>query len=141
MINFDAQNNFVLDQAPEWASWLGQVVASEGFSLGSVDYVFCNDVYLLELNQEFLSHDTLTDIITFDYNVGRTVHGEIYISTERVVENSREYGVSMAEELGRVMVHGILHLCGYKDKSESEQQIMRSREDYWLGKSKTLLIK
>ena len=140
MINFDAQNDFVLDQAQKWALWLGEVVAAEGFTLGSVDYVFCDDAYLLELNQEFLSHDTLTDIITFDYNVGRTVHGEIYISTERVTENSREYGVSMAEELGRVMLHGILHLCGYKDKSESEKQTMRSRENYWLNKTKSLLI-
>ena len=134
MINFDAQNEFSLEHPEQWALWLTVVVAAEGYTLGAIGYVFCDDAFLLKLNQEFLDHDTLTDIITFDNNVGRTVHGEIYISTMRVAENSQEYGVSTDNELARVMVHGVLHLCGYKDKSSEDQEKMRSREDYWINK-------
>lgn len=138
MISFDAQNEFILDHEQHWVAWLEQVIKAEGFSLGSLEYVFCNDDFLLKLNQEFLNHDTLTDIITFDNSVGRTIHGEIYISTQRVIENSQEYGVSTENELARVVVHGVLHLCGFKDKTEEDSQKMRVREDYWIKKHKTL---
>ena len=138
MISFDAQNEFILDHEQHWVAWLEHVIRAEGFSLGSLEYVFCDDDFLLKLNQEFLNHDTLTDIITFDNNVGRTIHGEIYISTQRVIENSQEYGVSTENELARVVVHGVLHLCGFKDKTEEDSQKMRAREDYWIKKHKTL---
>lgn len=141
MINFDAQNEFVLGHSELWASWLTEVVSTEGFVLGSLDYVFCDDGFLLDLNQEFLNHDTLTDIITFDNNVGKTLHGEMYISTQRVEENSVEYGVSMEYELARVMVHGVLHLCGYKDKTPKDEAQMRAREDFWIESLKLLKIK
>ena len=140
MINFDAQNDFTLDQQEHWIAWLEGVIKAEGFNLGSLEYVFCNDDFLLKLNQDFLNHDTLTDIITFDNNVGQTVHGEIYISTERVRENSLEYGVSVMNELARVVVHGVLHLCGYKDKSEEDVLSMRAREDYWIERFNILNI-
>ena len=138
MISFDAQNEFILDHEQHWVAWLEQVIRAEGFSLGSLEYVFCDDAFLLNLNQESLDHDTLTDIITFDNNVGRTIHGEIYISTQRVIENSQEYGVSTENELARVVVHGVLHLCGFKDKTEEDSQKMRAREDYWIKKHKIL---
>jgi probable rRNA maturation factor len=138
MISFDTQNDFTLKHPEQWASWLTQAVLDEGYALGSVDYIFCDDDFLLELNQKFLNHDTLTDIITFDNNVGKTAHGEIYISTDRVKENSIEYGVSFWNELARVTVHGVLHLCGYKDKSQEEQDQMKLREDFWIDKFKTL---
>lgn len=134
MISFDSQNSFKLSKPDQWSLWLEEVVKSEGFTLGSLDYVFCDDEFLLGINQEFLNHDTLTDIITFDNNIGKTVHGEIYISTDRVKENSLEYGVSMENELARVVVHGALHLCGYKDKTEQDETRMRAREDYWIEK-------
>ncbi|MDA0863618.1 MAG: rRNA maturation RNase YbeY [Bacteroidetes bacterium] len=134
MISFDAQNEFTLDHQEDWTAWLVQVIKIEGFNLGSLAYIFCDDDFLLKLNQDFLNHDTLTDIITFDNNVGRTIHGEIYISTDRVIENSQEYGVSVMNELARVVVHGVLHLCGYKDKSEEDVLKMRGREDYWIEK-------
>lgn len=138
MISFDAQNDFMLERPEHWASWLEGVIAQEGFTLGDLSYVFCSDEYLWDLNQKFLNHDTLTDIITFDYNVGKTINGEVYISTDRVAENSEQYKVPIAQELARVVVHGALHLCGYKDKSEHESAQMREREDYWINNLKIL---
>ena len=138
MISFDTQNEFMLERPLEWASWLDAVIVEEGFSLGELCCVFCSDEYLLDLNQRFLNHDTLTDIITFDYKVGKTINGEVYISTERVAENCTHYKVPITHELARVVVHGVLHLCGYKDKSEEELGLMRQREDYWISKFKIL---
>ena len=132
MISFNSQNDYSLNDSKPWVLWLEEVVSQEGYSVGEVDYVFCSDDYLLELNQEFLNHDTFTDIITFGGNVGKTVNGEIYLSTERVMDNSKTYGVSFDLELSRVMVHGVLHLCGYNDKTDQEALKMQAREDYWL---------
>jgi len=138
MISFNSQNDYSLNDTKPWVLWLEEVVSQEGYSVGEVDYVFCSDDYLLELNQEFLNHDTLTDIIPFDNKVGQTVHGEIYISTDRVKENSLEYEVTFEHELARVLVHGVLHLCGYRDKTNQEQEVMRGREDYWINMFKVL---
>jgi len=95
--------------------------------------VFCDDDYLHKLNVEFLNHDTLTDIISFDYSVGKVIQGDVFISVERVAENAIEYKVSFLEELHRVIVHGILHYCGYKDKTEKDAVLMRSKENYYLS--------
>ena len=114
---------------------VGRVIGSEGKVVGELTYVFCNDQQLLKLNKEFLNHDTLTDIITFDYSLGNEIHGEIYISTDRVEENAEEFEVSFMNELSRVMVHGILHLCGYKDKSEEEKNQMRNKENHYLAEA------
>ncbi len=105
-----------------------------------IDFIFCRDEYLLGLNQQFLNHDTFTDIITFDLSEGtELLKGEIYISIERVAENASKFETDYNEELHRVIFHGILHLCGFKDKKKEDQQIMRMMENQSLEEYKTLL--
>lgn len=107
----------------------------QGKKLEAVNFIFCTDEYLLELNQEHLNHNTFTDIITFELSPqGQPLVADIYISIERVKENARLFGVSFKEELHRVIFHGALHLCGYKDKKPGEQRVMRNMEAEWLGK-------
>jgi len=132
MISFNYETNFSLDNEAELSKWISQVIISEGFIEGELNYIFCNDEYLLKLNIEYLNHDTLTDIISFDYTLGKQINGDIYISTERVLENSKDFDVSFIEELKRVMVHGVLHYCGYKDKTKSESKRMREKENHYL---------
>lgn len=114
------------------SSWLEAVVREEGFSIGELNYIFCTDDYLHDLNVKYLQHDTLTDVIGFDNSVGKKLHGDIFISAERVADNAREFGIEMKEELHRVMVHGLLHFCGYSDKDERKKELMTEREDYHL---------
>ena len=128
-INFYSENDFVLEDHGKYESWIERVIASEEKKLEELSYIFCDDEYLLNLNEEFLQHDTYTDIITFDYSVGKILQGDIYISTERVKENSEEFNVSFEEELRRVIIHGVLHLCGYKDKTKEQSLLMRQREE------------
>lgn len=132
MISFNYETNFSLNNEAELSKWISQVIISEGFIEGELNYIFCNDEYLLKLNIEYLNHDTLTDIISFDYTLGKQINGDIYISTERVLENSKDFDVSFIEELKRVMVHGVLHYCGYKDKTKSESKLMREKENHYL---------
>lgn len=134
MISYNSENTFILDNEHQISSWIEEVITEENFKLGEINYIFCNDDYLHKLNVEFLQHDTLTDIISFDYTVGKIIQGDIYISTERVAENAQDYQVSFLEELLRVMVHGVLHYCGYKDKTDSEAHIMREKENHYLQK-------
>lgn len=129
MISFNYENEFELSNEEQLSNWISKVIASEDKKEGEINYIFCDDEYLLSLNEQYLNHDTLTDIISFDYSVGKELHGDIFISTERVLENAAEFEVSFEEELKRVMVHGVLHYCGYKDKSEEDEQLMRSKED------------
>ena len=129
IINFYSENDFQLGEESVYESWLKEVIASENKQLEEVSYIFCDDQYLLEINQKYLDHDTYTDIISFDNCIGNILAGDIFISTERVGENAREYGVEFQEELRRVMAHGILHFCGYKDKSEKEAAEMRRKEE------------
>ena len=128
-INFYSENEFQFEQEESYESWIQRVIESEGKKLEEISYIFCDDDYLLDINMEYLDHDTYTDIISFDYSVGNILQGDIYISTERVEENSREYNVSFEEELRRVIIHGVLHLCGYKDKSAEESSLMRLKEE------------
>ena len=129
MIEFD-YNNIDLDfNEAIHASWLSNVIISEGKTEGDFSYLFCDDEYLLDLNQRFLNHDTLTDIITFDNSIGNIIGADVCISIERVRANALEFNVSFEEELRRVIVHGVLHTCGYKDKTESESLKMRQLED------------
>ena len=114
------------------SNWLKYVTTKEGKEIGELVYVFCNDDYLIEKNIQFLKHDTLTDVITFDYCNEEIISGDILISTERVKENALKYEVDFLTELHRVMVHGLLHLLGYKDKSESDTALMREKENYYL---------
>lgn len=128
-INFYSENEFRFEYEEFYFSWIQRVIESEGKKLEEISYIFCDDDYLLDINMKYLDHDTYTDIISFDYSVGNILQGDIYISTERVEENSREFNVSFEEELRRVIIHGVLHLCGYKDKSEEESSLMRLKEE------------
>ncbi len=133
MIELNYQNNFKRLDEVSYSKWLVQVAVSENKTLGELSFVFCSDEFLLKINQDHLNHDTYTDIITFDYSDNGLISGEIYISTERVKENAGRFSVSEINELHRVMAHGVLHLCGYGDKSEFETQLMREKENEKIG--------
>lgn len=113
--------------------WLRTVAESEIKTLGDVNIIFCSDSYILDTNIKYLGHDYFTDIITFDYCEGKVISGDLFISVDSVRENSIFYGTSFDQELNRVMVHGILHLIGYDDHTESDIAVMRSKEDYYLN--------
>lgn len=113
--------------------WLKETIENEGYKLTELNYIFCSDEYLHQMNVSYLNHDTLTDIITFDNSeVEGKIVGDIFISTDRVAENAKNFGVEFIDELNRVMVHGALHLVGYKDKKKEEQEKMRAKENYYL---------
>ena len=129
MIAFHFKSELVIQKKTDYADWINRVIVSEGFSAGQIDYIFCTDDYLLELNKDYLNHDTFTDIITFDYRDGSIISGDIFISTDRVQDNAKKFDVEFSNELRRVMIHGILHLAGFGDKSKEEKDIMRLKED------------
>jgi probable rRNA maturation factor len=136
MISFNYENNFKLTNEIKLSKWLSSVILAENCKEDEINYIFCDDEYLHIINVEFLNHDTFTDIISFDYSIGKTLQGDIYISTERVEDNANDYKVQFYEELQRVMVHGILHYCGYKDKTPEDAKLMRAKEEFYL---KTLI--
>ena len=113
--------------------WLQKIIEIENKNYGEIVYVFCKDAYLIQKNIQFLKHDTLTDVITFDYCKGNQISGDILISIDRVEENSKIFKVGFLEELDRVMVHGLLHLLGYKDRTKEEAKIMNSKENFYLS--------
>ncbi len=122
----------ILDLRSEFFnSWLSKVCESESNKLGDISLVFCSDNYLLKVNQDYLQHDYFTDIITFDYE-GESISGDLFISVDRVRDNARANSITFLNELHRVVVHGVLHLLGYKDKTTEEKQEMRSKEDFYL---------
>jgi len=129
MISFNYETGFELTDEKSLALWLSAVIISEQKKEGDINYIYCDDDYLLQINQQYLNHDTLTDIISFDYSVGNELHGDIFISVERVRENAINFEVSFEEEMMRVMVHGVLHYCGYKDKSLEDEAVMRQLEN------------
>ncbi len=129
MVSFEYNCEMPLRLSLKHKVWLQQVVRKEGKVTGDISYVFCDDAYMLQQNNAFLQHDTYTDIITFDECVGDVISGSILISADRVEENASKFGKTFENELLRVVVHGTLHLCGYKDKSESEAKLMRQKED------------
>ena len=133
MIDFNYETTFSLEDIELWSNWLRSVIDNEDRLEGELNYIFCDDKYLHKLNLEYLNHDTFTDIISFDYSVGNRLHGDIYISVDRVLDNAKTYGIGFKRELARVMVHGILHLCGYKDKSSADIIIMRGKEDAYIS--------
>lgn len=116
--------------------WILKVIRLEGFIPGNINFIFCSDQYLLSLNLKYLQHDTFTDVITFDYSEGtgkkRNIHGDIYMSIERIRENAHIYKVSLSGEIRRVMVHGVLHLLGYNDQNPHLRQQMKEKEDFYL---------
>ncbi|RKS96574.1 rRNA maturation RNase YbeY [Chryseobacterium defluvii] len=118
----------------DYTKWLEDIILSEEKKPGEINYIFCDDEYLLKVNQDYLQHDYYTDIITFDYVKGKTISGEIFVSLQRISDNASTLSKNYEEELRRVLAHGILHLCGYKDKTEEEEKEMRRKEDVYLAK-------
>ena len=133
MIDFNYLNDFNLGKEEELRSWIQFVLDEEDRELGEISYIFCEDDYLLDINVKHLKHNTLTDIISFDYSLGRVVSGDIYISVERVKENAGDRRVDFEDELHRVMIHGVLHYIGYRDKTDEDTREMRRKEDYYLS--------
>lgn len=129
MIRYTNQTPFRLTDKRAITNWLKKVIQSEGFSLGEIEYFFCTDNQLLEINRTNLNHDTYTDIITFDYTVSKLINSDIFISIERVRDNAAVFNIDETLELRRVMVHGILHLCGYNDKFKENKILMTQKED------------
>ena len=133
-IFFHSECDFKPESISHLDSWIKDAIANEQKILGEINYIFCDDDYLLEKNQTYLNHDTYTDIITFDYSEENSVSGDIFISIERLKENACKFAVPFDTELRRVMIHGVLHLIGYKDKSDKEKKLMREKEDFYLNK-------
>jgi rRNA maturation RNase YbeY len=136
MVTFNYETQFDLKDENLLEYWIDNVVSKKGFSLGELNYIFCDDEYLHKLNVEFLQHDTLTDVISFDNTLGKLISGDIYISIERVADNAKDFEVEFIEELHRVMIHGVLHYMGYKDKTETEKKEMRNAENKALSEFK-----
>ena len=128
MVIFNYETDFQLENELVYEQWIDAVIESEGKEPGEINYIFCDDEYLHNINMQYLNHDTLTDIISFDYCIGDLISGDIFVSIERVQDNAKDYEVSFNEELLRVLAHGVLHYCGYKDKTEDEALLMRSKE-------------
>ena len=129
MILFFSETKFLFRPKKPVKNWLIQVAKKENMTVGNINIVFYNDEQLLKYNKQYLNHNTLTDIITFDYSEEKRLHGDIYISIERVEENAQKFNYDFEEELRRVMVHGILHLCGYKDKTNADKILMKQKEE------------
>lgn len=134
MINFNFETILHLEEEKRLKEWIAEAVAAEEFLVGEINYVFCTDEYLHKINLQYLNHDTYTDIISFDYRVGKQLHGDIFISVDRVRENATKFEVDFNSELLRVLIHGILHFCGYKDKLDNEVSAMRAKEDYYIAR-------
>ena len=135
IVRFHILEPFAFSERKKLKEAVADLMTEEGKPFTSLDYIFCSDEYLLDINKNYLQHDDLTDIITFDLseNVGE-LKGEIYISVERVKDNAVLFNTSFREELSRVVFHGALHLCGYKDKSKPDQKRIRQKEDYFLSR-------
>ena len=134
MVSIQFEDIEILDENPEFfVSWLSDVCKKEGCELGEIGIVFCSDAFILEANKQYLNHDYYTDIITFDYREGDRISGDLLISVDRGKENAGDLQVDWKNELNRVVVHGVLHIIGYKDKSSEEERVMREKEDLYLG--------
>src|SRR5690606_6150400 len=129
MIDFHYLTDFQIEEEIQYTNWISRIISSEESTIGQLDFIFCSDEYLLKINQDYLEHDTYTDIITFPYSEGELISGDIFISVERVTENANTYEVDFNTELRRVMAHGLLHMLGYGDKNDEEALIMRVKEN------------
>ncbi len=129
MVTFNYETDFILTDENKHVDWICTIIRSEGFSVGEINYIFCDDDYLHAINIQYLNHDTLTDIISFDYTEGKLISGDIFVSVERVKDNALDFKVSFEEELKRVLAHGVLHYCGYKDKTKEDALLMRNKEE------------
>lgn len=133
MVQFFFENIEEITIPPLTKDWLQNLISSENKKLGEINYIFCDDEHLLQVNRDFLQHDYYTDVITFDYVKGKTISADIFVSLPRISDNAKSLSKDFNSELLRVLAHGVLHLCGYKDKSEDEILEMRSKEDYYLS--------
>ena len=133
MIQFFFENIEEITIQPEVQNWLEQIILFENKKVGDINYIFCDDEYLLKVNQDYLKHDYYTDIITFDYVKGKTISADIFVSLPRILENTQLLSKDFHSEFNRVLAHGILHLCGYKDKTPEEILLMRAKEDFYLN--------
>lgn len=133
MIQFFFENIDEINIDPDVNKWLENIIMSEEKKVGEITYVFCDDDYLLKINQDYLKHDYYTDIITFDYVKGKTISADIFVSLPRILENTQLHSKDFKNEFHRVLAHGILHLCGYKDKTQEEIFLMREKEDFHLS--------
>ncbi|MBV2225962.1 MAG: rRNA maturation RNase YbeY [Sphingobacterium mizutaii] len=133
---FSEDIDFTLKEKQKVRQWIGATIRAEGFKrVGELSIVLCSDAYLLEINKQYLDHDTFTDIVTFDSSEDEgVIAGDIFISGERTMENAKKFNVSERDELHRVIIHGILHLCGYYDKKKEDKTLMTEKEDYYLAK-------
>ena len=139
MISFNYETNFKLENEDFFEKWIQKIILNHHYEAGEINYIFCDDAYLLKLNIEFLEHDTLTDIISFDNTLGKLVGGDIFISIERVVDNANDFKVSFLEELQRVMIHGVLHYIGFSDKTPESQKEMTIQENNALKELNSLI--
>lgn len=126
-VDFQLENDTLIKQ------WITSSVQNESFNIGEISIILTSDDFLLKINQEHLNHDYYTDIITFDYSIKDTINGDLFISIDRVNDNAKEFSVSFTNELSRVIIHGVLHLCGYKDKTPKEATLMREKENFYLS--------
>jgi len=135
-INFFTEDiNYTLKQKTKIRSWITATIAEEGYQLSELNFILCSDAYLLRINQDYLQHDDYTDVITFDNSEElKTIVGDIFISVDRIKENAQQFGSDSLTELCRVMIHGTLHLLGYKDKTKAAKTQMTAKEDYYLTK-------
>ena len=134
MIQFFFEDIDKIEIQPNLSNRLENIILSEGKKPGEINYIFCDDEYLLQVNREYLKHDYYTDVITFDYVKGKTISGDIFVSLPRIFDNAQTLSEDFESEFFRVLAHGVLHLCGYKDKTDEEIAEMRSKEDYYLNK-------
>lgn len=134
MIQFFFEDIHKIDIEANLINRLENIILSEGKKPGEINYIFCDDEYLLQVNREYLKHDYYTDVITFDYVKGKTISGDIFVSLPRIFDNAETLSKDFESEFFRVLAHGVLHLCGYKDKTDEEIAEMRSKEDYYLNK-------
>lgn len=131
---FNEDISYKLKQKQVTRQWLKQHAEREGYAIGDLNYIFCSDEHVLQVNRDYLQHDYYTDIITFDQSEEEgKIEGDIFVSVERVADNATKIGVSAEQEMRRVMAHGLLHLCGYGDKTDDEVALMRAKEDEWLS--------
>ena len=133
MIQYFFENVEEITLPENCSEWIEILILDEEKKVGNINYIFCDDEYLLKVNQDFLNHDYYTDIITFDYVKGKTISGDIFISLPRISENASTLSSSFEKELLRVLAHGVLHLCGYKDKSDEEEKEMSAKEDFYIN--------
>jgi probable rRNA maturation factor len=132
---FEEDITYKLKHKTALRQWITKTIQTEGYQLKELSYIFCSDSYLLQINRQYLNHDTYTDIITFDNSdTDKVITGDIFISIERVRENAAKFGISETDELHRVIIHGVLHLLGYKDKTPVTKQKMTQKEDFYLNK-------